>query len=111
MIVDYYILKDDINQEILERYGYSRPNENYNYCKSIKKDDRFVIITVNKAGRFEMRGYFYNINMEECIQDLINANLVEAVELSYDDRPIIDEDEYEDNLVIGLGPEMLGEDY
>ena len=112
MIVDYYILKEGINQEILEQYGYTRPNENCNYYKYIRKDDRFVIISVNRhTGRLDMRGYYYNTSIEECVQDLIKANLVEAVELNYDNRPFIDEDEYEDNLVIGLGPEMLGEDY
>ena len=31
MIVDYYILKEGISQDILEQYGYNRPNENFEY--------------------------------------------------------------------------------
>lgn len=109
MIVNYYILKEGINQEILEQYGYTRPNEEYNYAKSIRKDDRFVIITVNKAGRFEMRGYYYNISIEDCIADLIKDNLVDAVELDYSDIVFMeDPDEFEEDVEIGLGKEMLG---
>lgn len=109
MIIDYYILKEGINQEILEQYGYARPNEYYNYAKSIKKDDRFAIISVNRhTGRVDMRGYYYNMSIEECIADLIKDNLVDAVELDYSDRPIMeDPDEFEDDVEIGLGKEMI----
>ena len=108
MIVAYYSLKEGINQNILEQYGYTRPNENFDYCKDIKKDDRFVIITVNKAGRFFMKGYYYNMNIEECIKDLIDADLVDAVELDYSSQVgMEDPDEFEDDVVIGLGEEML----
>lgn len=109
MIVDYYILKKDVNQDILEQYGYARPNEYYNYAKSIKKDDRFAIISVNRhTGRIDMRGYYYNMSIRECISDLIEDNLVDAIELDYSDRPIMeDPDEFEDDVEIGLGKEMI----
>lgn len=109
MIVDYYILKEGINQELLEQYGYTRPNEDYNYAKSIKKDDRFAVISVNRlTGRLDMRGYYYNMSIEDCIADLIKDDLVDAVELDYSDRIIMeDPDEFEDNVVIGLSEEMI----
>jgi hypothetical protein len=109
MIVEYYILKKDISQTVLEQYGYTRPNENCNYCKYIRKDDRFVIITINRhTGRLDMRGYYYNISIEDCIKDLIKNNLVEAVELDYNNQVFMeDPDEFEYDVVIGLGEEML----
>lgn len=108
-MIDYYILKKDVNQDILEQYGYTRLNEDYNYAKSIKKDDRFAVISVNRhTGRLDMRGYYYNMSIEECIADLIKDNLVDAVELNYSDRLIIeDPDEFEDDVEIGLGKEMI----
>lgn len=111
MIVDYYILKKCINQEILEQYGYTRPNEDHNYAKSIRKDDRFAVISVNRhTGRLDMRGYYYNMSIRDCIADLIEDNLVDAVELDYSNRPIMeDSDEFEDLCEIGLGKEMLGD--
>ena len=109
MIVDYYILKKDISQDILEQYGYRRWDETCNYSKHIKKDDRFVVIVVNRhTGRFDMCGYYYNMCIEDCIKDLIEDNLVEAVELDYNNQVFMeDPDEFEDDVVIGLGEEML----
>ena len=108
-MIDYYILKKNINQDILKQYGYTRPDENYNYAKSIKKDDRFAIISVNRhTGRIDMRGYYYNMSIRDCIADLIKDNLVDAAELDYSDRPIMeDPDEFEDLCEIGLGKEMI----
>lgn len=83
MIIDYYKLKDGISQEVLARYGYvNTGKEGYsNYTKTIRQDDMFITITCNrKTGRFEMSGYHYNVNIKDCIADLIYANLIEVVE-------------------------------
>lgn len=109
MVVDYYILKEGVNQEVLEQYGYTRSNEDCNYSKYIKKDNRFAIIVINRhTGRLDMRGYYYNMSIEDCIADLIKDNLVKAVELDYNNQVFMeDPDEFEDDVVIGLGEEML----
>lgn len=83
MIIDYYKLKDGIDQDILAHYGYVKTGKEgcSNYTKTIRQDDMFIIIACNRhTGRFEMSGYYYNIDIPDCIADLIDANLIEVVE-------------------------------
>jgi hypothetical protein len=111
MSVDYYILKEGINQKVLEEYGYIRWNEDQHYIKEIMFGDEYVRIAVHRlTGRINFGGRYYMIKEEYCIKDLIEAGLVNAVELDYSDRPIMeDPDEFEDDVEIGLGKEMIGE--
>ena len=80
-MINYYKLKDDVNQEILSQFGYTRENTKQNFSKTIRKDDMFIVLSVHRVTkRIEMSGYYYNIDTDEVIKDLIEANLVEAVE-------------------------------
>ena len=108
-MIDYYILKKDISQDVLKQYGYRRYNEDQHYIKEIMFDDQYVRIAVHRlTGRINFGGQYYMIKEEDCIKDLIEANLVDAVEFDYSDRVFMeDPDEFEDNANIGLGEEML----
>lgn len=80
-MIDYYKLKDDVNQEVLSQFGYTRENTKQNFSKTIRKDDMFIILSVHRVTkRIEMSGYHYNIHIREVIEDLIEANLVEVIE-------------------------------
>ena len=109
-MIDYYILKKDVNQDILKQYGYIRWNEDQHYIKEIMFDDEYVRIAVHKlTGRINFGGRYYMINEEDCIKDLIEADLVDAVEFDYSDIVFMeDPDEFEDDVEIGLGKEMIG---
>ena len=108
-MIDYYILKENINQEVLKQYGYRRWNEDQHYIKELIFGDDYVRIAVHKVtGRINFGGHYYMINEEDCIKDLIEADLVDAVEFDYSDLvPMEDLDEFEDNVEIGLGSEMI----
>lgn len=109
MIVNYYVLKDGINQDILKQYGYRRWNEDQHYVKEMMFGDEYVRITVHRlTGRINFGGRYYMIKEEDCIKDLIEADLVDAIEFDYSDRPILEDlDEFEDLCEIGLGKEMI----
>ena len=108
-MIDYYILKKDISQDVLKQYGYRRWNEDQHYIKEMMFGDEYVRIAVHKlTGRINFGGRYYMIKEEDCIKDLIEANLVDAVEFDYSDRVFMEDlDEFEDNANIGLGEEML----
>ena len=110
-MIDYYILIKDVNQNILEQYGYKRWNEDQHYVKELVFGDEYVRIAVHKlTGRINFSGHYCLIKEEDCIKDLIEAGLVHAVEFDYSDLyPMEDPDEFEDPGagIIGLGPEML----
>lgn len=113
-MIDYYILKQGVNQDILKQYGYRRWNEDQHYVKEIMFGDEYVRIAVHKlTGRINFGGRYYMVKEEDCIKDLIEAGLVDAVEFDYSDLLLIEDDpnEFEDDVEIGLGSEMLGKDY
>jgi hypothetical protein len=109
-MIDYYILKKDISQDVLKQYGYRRWNEDQHYIKEIMFGDEYVRIAVHKfTGRINFGGCYYMIREEDCIKDLIEADLVDAVEFDCRNLALMedDPDEFEDNANIGLGEEML----
>ena len=109
-MVDYYILKKDVNQDILKQYEYKRWNEDQHYIKEMVFGDEYVRIAVHKlTGRINFGGCYYMVKEEDCIKDLIEDELVDAVKFDYSDIicPMEDPDEFEDNTNIGLGEEML----
>ena len=114
-MIDYYILKKGINQDVLKQYGYIRWNEDQHYVKEIMFGDDYVRVAVHKlTGRINFGGCYYMINEADCIKDLIEANLVDAVKFDYSGCSMEDDpNEFEDPGagIIGLGPEMLREDY
>lgn len=108
-MIDYYILKKDVNQDILKQYGYKRWNEDQHYIKEIMFGDEYVRIAVHKlTGRINFGGRYYMVKEEDCIKDLIEADLVDAVEFDFSDIcSMEDPDEFEDDVEIGLGKEMV----
>lgn len=108
-MIDYYILKKDVNQDILKQYGYKRWNEDQHYIKEIMFGDEYVRIAVHKlTGRINFGGRYYMVKEEDCIKDLIEADLVDVVEFDYSDIcSIEDPDEFDDDVEIGLGKEMV----
>ena len=74
-MIDYYILKKDVNQDILKQYGYKRWNEDQHYIKEIMFGDEYVRIAVHKlTGRINFGGRYYMVKEEDCIKDLIEAD-------------------------------------
>ena len=71
--------------------------------------DEYVRIAVHKlTGRINFGGRYYMVKEEDCIKDLIEADLVDAVEFDYGDIVFMeDPDEFEDDVEIGLGKEMV----
>lgn len=108
-MIDYYILKKDVNQDILKQYGYKRWNEDQHYIKEIMFGEEYVRIAVHKlTGRINFGGRYYMVKEEDCIKDLIEADLVDAVEFDYSDICSMEDlDEFEDDVEIGLGKEMV----
>lgn len=110
-MIDYYILKQGVNQDVLKQYGYIKWNEDQHYIKEMLFGDEYVRIAVHRlTGRINFSGRYYVVKEEDCIKDLIEANLVDAIEFDYNEiYPMEDLYEFEDPGagIIGLGPEML----
>lgn len=109
-MIDYYILKQGVDQDILKQYGYKRWNEDQHYIKEIMFGDEYVRVAVHRlTGRINFGGRYYMVKEEDCIKDLIEADLVDAVEFDYSDIVFMeDQDEFEEDVEIGLGKEMIG---
>lgn len=99
----YYLIKENVDLEILKNYGYQQfPCYDNNYIKFINNSHHKIEIISTT------RRIILPYGEEELIQDLIDNKLVDKVKYNYEPIDLAPEyGEIETDTCIGLGEEML----